>query len=150
MSNRRSIFFLDCEFNGFGGELISMGMVSNCGNHLFYEVIEQEEETDPWVAKNVLPLINPSEFVSYSKFQMRMCGFLLKHSPKQEIEIIADWPDDIRYFMEALITGPGEMLPIRQRIITKVDRSLSSAGSRQPHHALYDAMAIRESFWHGS
>jgi hypothetical protein len=48
--------FLDCEFNGFGGELISMALVDGDGNY-FYEVLPCLEPIN-WVKENVLPMLD--------------------------------------------------------------------------------------------
>ena len=36
-------YFLDCEYNGFGGELISLALVPEHGDHEFYAVLELPE-----------------------------------------------------------------------------------------------------------
>lgn len=48
--------FLDCEFNGFGGELISMALVDEQGKY-FYEVLPCPQPI-PWVQENVMPKLN--------------------------------------------------------------------------------------------
>jgi hypothetical protein len=61
----------------------------------------------------------------------------------QEITIVADWPDDIRYFCESLITGPGERISMPSRIKFELDLDIEYE-SRVPHNALHDAIGIRE------
>jgi hypothetical protein len=48
--------FLDCEFNGFGGELISMALVDE-NEKYFYEVLPCMNPTS-WVFNNVIPILN--------------------------------------------------------------------------------------------
>jgi len=44
-------FFLDTEFNGFGGSLISMALVpENDSLPEFYKELEMKEQLHPWVA----------------------------------------------------------------------------------------------------
>lgn len=131
--------YIDCEFNGFGGKLISMALVADSGEE-FYEVIEMRDQLDPWVANNVVPILNKSP-ISYSEFQDKILEFLNNFN---DIKVIADWPDDLKYFMEALITGPGLMLPIR-RVELLMNRKLSAGKSILPHNALEDARAIMRS-----
>jgi len=131
--------YIDCEFNGFGGKLISMALVADSGEE-FYEVIEMRDQLDPWVANNVVPILNKSP-ISYSEFQDKILEFLNNFN---DIKVIADWPDDLKYFMEALITGPGLMLPIR-RVELFMNRKLSAGKSILPHNALEDARAIMRS-----
>ncbi|MEP3278344.1 MAG: hypothetical protein ABJN26_00170 [Stappiaceae bacterium] len=47
--------YLDTEFNGFGGELISIALVN--GESAFYEVLEIDGQYEPWVAENVIPIL---------------------------------------------------------------------------------------------
>lgn len=131
--------YIDCEFNGFGGKLISMALVADSGEE-FYEVVEMRDQLDPWVANNVVPILNKSP-ISYSEFQDKILEFLNNFN---DIKVIADWPDDLKYFMEALITGPGLMLPIR-RVELLMNRKLSAGKSILPHNALEDARAIMRS-----
>ena len=48
--------FIDTEFNSFQGELISVGLVSQNGDE-FYEVLEIENDYDPWVQEHVVPYL---------------------------------------------------------------------------------------------
>jgi hypothetical protein len=128
--------YIDCEFNGFGGELISMALVAEDGEQ-FYEVIELLDYITPWVAENVMPILN-KDSVSFSVFQTKLQQFLHRYP---SVHIIADWPDDIKYFCQALISGPGTRIntpPLTMEIL-KID-----AVSKLPHNALEDAIAIAE------
>lgn len=44
--------FLDVEFNGHHGELISLALASTCGHH-FYEVAPEPRVWTEWCAANV-------------------------------------------------------------------------------------------------
>jgi hypothetical protein len=129
--------YIDCEFNGFGGQLISMALVAEDGNE-FYEVLECYNPV-PWVAENVMPFLN-RDSVSSTMFKKRLAHFLNQYD---ELHIIADWPDDIRHFCQALITGPGTMLSTPSRITMEINRKINSI-SRIPHNALEDARANAE------
>jgi hypothetical protein len=58
------------------------------------------------------------------------------------IHIIADWPEDISHFCNALLTGPGTRLNT-PRLTMEVRRDLHG-DSKIPHNALEDARAIAE------
>ena len=58
------------------------------------------------------------------------------------IHIIADWPEDISHFCNALLTGPGTRLNA-PRLTMEVCRDLHG-DSKIPHNALEDARAIAE------
>lgn len=131
--------YLDCEFNGFGGKLMSMALVPHDDVEEFYREVHMTDQLDPWVAENVVPHLWGKP-VGYSEFQTLLQAYLAKFDT---IEIVADWPDDIRYFCEALITGPGEMLATVKQIDFRLDRSIHYR-SLVNHHALHDARGIRE------
>ena len=49
-------YFLDTEFNGFAGELISVALVPEHGDQEFYAVLPLPEAPNNWVTRNVLAL----------------------------------------------------------------------------------------------
>ncbi len=135
-----TILFLDTEFNGFGGKLISMALVpENNTIPEFYVELEIKDQLEPWVRENVVPhlFLNP---YSYTKFQSALAQYL---NLAGDCTIVADWPDDIRYFCESLITGPGERIALRNNIKFELDFSIEYE-SLVPHNALHDARAIRD------
>jgi len=125
--------FLDCEFNEFKGELISMALVAEDGQE-FYEVLECLEPRS-WVKDNVMPILNKTP-VPFDVFQMKLQQFICQY---QRIHIVADWPEDIKHFCESLITGPGLCLNTPQ--ITMGIYRIDSV-SELPHNALADARGI--------
>ena len=134
--------FLDTEFNGFHGKLMSMALVPEYENvRKFYCELEMKDQLHPWVKENVVPnmILVPT---SMHQFQLNLTRFLNEF---EECTIVADWPDDIRYFCESLITGPGERLPIKTKIKFELDFSIEYE-SKIPHNALHDAVGIREAY----
>lgn len=142
------IYFLDCEFNGFGGELMSLALVREDGEAL-YLLYERPADMDPWVAANVWPIMRsiPS-------------GYAIRHVANQESGayeianflagdprpyIITDWPDDVRYFCAAVIVGPGQMAPIPSLRFEVVRQDAYPTGLKNAvqHNALWDALALR-------
>ena len=132
--------FLDTEFNGFGGKLISMALVpEDKTKPEFYKELHITEQLEPWVRENVVPhLILPP--VGYGEFQDALANYLWNVG---ECTIIADWPDDIRYFCESLITGPGQMINLMNNVKFELDFGIEYE-SLVPHNALHDARAIRD------
>lgn len=132
--------FLDTEFNGFGGKLISMALVpENDSQREFYKELEITDKLSPWVKENVSPhlILVPS---TYNQFQQALAQYLWEVG---DCTIIADWPDDIRYFCESLITGPGMCLTMLHNIKFELDFGIEYE-SKVPHNALHDARAIKE------
>lgn len=138
---------IDCEWNSFGGSLISMALVPVTGEP-FYEVVEYDPlvdgEIDPWVAENVIPKLDRAP-IPYTEFQRRLSVFLNQFPLC--VHIVADWPEDIERFCRALITGPGERLstPSLTMEVVRVDTESSN-----PHNALADATALRDWFVAGN
>ena len=134
--------FLDTEFNGFGGKLISMALVPEDPAILeFYRELEMTDQLHPWVKENVIPHLITVP-CSTSQFQIDLAHFLLSVG---DCTIVADWPDDIRYFCESLITGPGLMIKIHNKIKFELDLHIDYE-SVVPHNALHDARAIRDTY----
>lgn len=134
--------FLDTEFNSFQGELISMALVpEDTLKPEFYCEIVIEEPIDPWVENNVIPSLHLTA-VTKEQFQKSLGQYLYSMGP---CTIVADWPDDIRYLCESLITGPGECLWPLHNIKFELDFNIKY-NSKVPHNALWDARAIRESY----
>ena len=134
--------FLDTEFNGFGGKLMSMALVPEHEHDRldnFYCELEMKDQLHPWVQENVVPhmVLVPSTRL---QFQSKLSAYLLQF---QEITIVADWPDDIGYFCESLITSPGERINMPSRIKFELNLDIEYE-SRVPHNALHDAIGIRE------
>lgn len=134
--------FLDTEFNAFGGSLMSLALVPEDPTFPeFYRELVLREMLDPWVKENVVPhlMLTP---VSRNEMSQDMATYLWQFD---DITIVADWPDDIRYFCEVLISGPGERYNIPNPISFTLDFGINYV-SEVPHNALYDARAIRDSF----
>jgi hypothetical protein len=133
--------YLDTEFNGFNGALMSMALVpENTDTPEFYVELEMREQLHPWVSEHVVPhmVLLP---VSHNVFQQRLVKYL--RDINEEIIIVADWPDDIRHFCDSLITGPGESLFLGKNLKFELDFNINYV-SLVPHNALHDARGIRD------
>ncbi|MES2488558.1 MAG: hypothetical protein V4607_02115 [Pseudomonadota bacterium] len=131
--------FLDCEFNDFGGALISMALVDKHG-HDWYRVLACQNPT-PWVAANVMPVLGEAPVLPMH-FKHSLQQYL---HPYSAIHVIADWPEDIAHFCQALIVGPGKRIATPP-LTMEVRRDLDSSASAIPHNALADAHAIRNQY----
>lgn len=131
--------FIDCEWNDWGGELISMALVPEDG-YVFYESLGCENPS-PWVAEHVVPVIN-KEPISADAFQSKLNNYL---SEFDSVHVIADWPEDIAWFCRMLITGPGQRLNT-PHLTFEIMRDLDTIQSIMPHNALADALANAGSY----
>lgn len=131
--------YIDCEFNSYQGELISLACVSEDGKE-FYEVLPYYQMViDPWVSENVIPILGKSP-INRTEFCAKLERYLMQFY-SGNIHIISDWPDDIAYFCQSMIIGPGHRIntpPITFEIVR------DDAPSEQPHNALADAHGIRK------
>ncbi|HET7710120.1 MAG TPA: hypothetical protein VFK50_11435 [Sphingomicrobium sp.] len=142
-------YFLDTEFNGFGGALLSLALVPEDGGEEFYVTLACGDPLDPWVERHVVPYLDhvPVGLVSPRLDRTSAAPALaafLAHGP--EPEIVADWPDDIAYFNQLLLVGPGRMVPVPPltfRLVTLPGFS-TAENSAVPHNALHDARALRD------
>jgi hypothetical protein len=133
--------YLDTEFNGFGGALISIALVSDMGgkNSEFYGVRHLPSKIHPWVAEHVVPFI-VQEPDDDHVLKSRLAQFLRYHEGEP---IIADWPEDFVHLLYCLCEPNG----VSQRI--ELDMRLIESGEIKPeipHNALSDARALMH--WH--
>jgi hypothetical protein len=142
-------YFLDTEFNGFAGELISLALVPEHGDQEYYAVLELPEEVHGWVERNVVPYLASvpqgleGRPVSRAEAAAELARYL---AADREPVIVADWPEDIAHFCMLLVTGPGEIAPVgsmRFEFVSSPGFS-TAVNSRVPHNALHDARALRD------
>ncbi len=141
-------YFMDTEFNGFGGELLSLALVPEDGEE-FYVTLEPADPPHSWVQRNVIPYLDSVPFALASPRLPRtdasnaLAAYL---ALDPEPEVIADWPDDIAHFCQLLMTGPGTMVavrPLRFQLVSLIGFSPAN-NSAVPHNALHDARALRD------
>lgn len=102
-------YFLDAEFNGFGGELISIALApEDAGLTAFYAALDCPDPT-PWVADHVLPVLDTAP-LTRAELADRFADYLIDDPDPL---LVADWPEDIAHAARLLIVGPGQMKPVR-------------------------------------
>jgi hypothetical protein len=147
-------YFLDTEFDGYQGKLISLAMINEKGKSIYAYIdyaFPGEINTD-WVRENVIPVlfkhdtnsvdivpIRPNEMIQLSK----LIESFLAGDPNPHI--IADWPDDFKYFSELVLTGPGTMInsPRLTMEVVRVDAYPTIIPNAVQHNAWWDAVALR-------
>jgi hypothetical protein len=134
-------YFLDTEFNGFGGELISISLVPEDSSlPFFYEAAECLAPTD-WVAEHVLPVLQTRP-LARGELANRFADYLIDDGDPL---LVADWPEDIAHAARLLVTGQGKMKPVRSLRFELVDPDIIGPlpDSEVPHNAYSDARALR-------
>lgn len=141
-------YFLDTEYNGWGGALLSLALVPDDGEEL-YLTLDWNGALEPWVEQHVLPYLDkvPDSHVSPRLGRgdaARMVAHYLAGDP--EPLIVADWPEDIAQLSALLVTGPGIMAEVPKLTFQFLPLSgfSTAANSKVPHNALHDARALRD------
>jgi len=141
-------YFLDTEYNGFGGSLISLALVPEEGDQEYYVVLPLTEEPHPWVAKHVMPYVRNVPEMLYNELDRigaahDLAAYL---STDPDPEIVCDWPEDIALFCRLIQTSDGhivELSNLRFHFLRTPGFS-TARNSRVPHNALHDARALRD------
>jgi len=141
-------YFLDTEYNGVGGALLSLALVPDDGDD-FYLTLKTEEPISAWVEQHVVPYLDMvPEPLSCPRLTRDDAAKELEHYLRNDEEplIVADWPEDVAQFCYLLITGPGDMVELRHLTfrVTPMSNFSTAANSKVPHNALHDARALRD------
>jgi len=141
--------YLDSEYNGHGGELISLALAAEDGVHWYalapWWFNETETGLEPWVEEHVIPAVSElprtAAFNDMAEFRASLREYLKHRAP---CTIYADWPDDFAHLMR-LMSGPAYeqswLVPCTMILLSE-----SEPKPELPHNALSDAIALME--WH--
>jgi hypothetical protein len=141
-------YFLDTEYNGWGGALLSLALVPEDGEEL-YLTLGWDGALEEWVELNVVPYLDtvPESLLS-PRISRADAAEAVAHylSGDSDPLIVADWPEDIAQFNSLLVTGPGLMAEVpRLRFeLLPLGNFSTAANSKVPHNALHDARALRD------
>lgn len=135
--------YLDTEFNGFGGELMSLALVpASKDAPIFYRVVEFNGPVDPWVQQHVAPNLAAPQ-MPRDRAGAELAAYLRGFNERPTV--VADWPTDFEHLLGLLINGPGMMhsAPDFDMEYRRLAGFNTAAHSRVPHNALEDALALR-------
>jgi hypothetical protein len=144
-------FYLDCEFDGHGGPLLSIALV---GEDASYYLVTDEVAQDPWVNDHVASVFIKHRCPDYEYLvpPNKVGGFLLDwlddHGADTHPVIVADSPVDIGYFCRAVSTdADGGWAEVFYRHMTfevhDVESYPTDLEGAVQHNAWWDAMALR-------
>ena len=142
-------YFLDTEYNGFGGSLLSLALVPEDGGEEFYVTLECDAPLDLWVERHVIPFLDMvPEGLASPRLSRRDAAQMLAQwlAHDEAPDIVADWPEDLAQLSMLLVTGPGMMVqvpPLSLHFVPLLGFS-TAANSVVPHNALHDARALRD------
>ncbi len=140
-------YFVDTEFNGFGGDIISFALVRDDGAYL--SLVFGCEKPVAWVKEHVMPHLYAGK-VSHESPTIavadapKMIGTFLFGDP--DPIVYADWPDDIRYFCSLLMPRPGFMIGVKNLTFKMIrcDAYPTTVEGAIQHNAYWDALALRD------
>ncbi|MFN3610285.1 MAG: hypothetical protein ACK4Y9_14585 [Hyphomonas sp.] len=141
------LYCLDCEFNGFGGELISLALSGEAGELYLCRPHAELDGLDlhPWVEEHVLAILEVRDarpvVLPLSDFGRAIQAFL---ADDPEPCVIADWPEDLMHLMQCLIISPGQMvrIPDLSLKLMQVSAWPTDIHGAVQHNALWDARAL--------
>jgi hypothetical protein len=141
-------YFLDTEYNGWGGALLSLALVPDDGEEL-YLTLDCSTPLEDWVERHVLPYLDtvPDSLVSPRMSRADAAGVISHYFAGDPSPlIVADWPEDIAYFNALLVTGPGMMAEVPGLTFQYMPLAgfSTAANSKVPHNALHDARSLRD------
>ena len=141
-------YFLDTEYNGIRGALLSLALVPDDGDDL-YLTFQTDERIVDWVQQHVVPFLDMvPEPLKCPRLTHKDASHALERYLRHDEEpvIVADWPEDVAQFCNLMITGQGDMIDLRHLIFRLVPMSnyRTAANSKVPHNALHDARALRD------
>lgn len=139
--------FVDCEFNGFGGDLMSMALVPEDESiEPFYEVINlpngQKYAWTRWVWENVIPVLG-KKAISREDFRFKFLEYLDQFDNPT---ICADWYTDLVHFFSTF-AGEDHFKSVGYACKSELVL-IEHYHSKIPHNALEDAKAIRAAWAH--
>jgi hypothetical protein len=145
----RMRYFLDTEFNGFGGALLSVGLAAEHGGEDYYVAIMPLPETpDPWVERHVLPYLHSVPPMLDNRLDRVAAAQDLARYLSADADplLVADWPEDIALVARLLMTGATDVvdLPRLGFDYVRTPGFATAGASRVPHNALHDARALRD------
>jgi hypothetical protein len=141
-------YFLDTEYNGWGGALLSLALVPDHGEEL-YLTLDWDGALEDWVERNVVPYLDmvPESLLSPRMSRSDAAGTVAHYlAGDPDPLIVADWPEDLALFNALLVTGPGIMaeVPGLRFQFHSLPGFSTAANSKVPHNALHDARSLRD------
>lgn len=152
-------FFIDCEFNSFQGELISMAIVCDKGELYLVNMDfdPNSSKVHPWVRDNVVPVLYephdiPARHTYKAEFKKHISRFFYDKIKEEEIIIVADWWTDVEHFCNVMVGDNGSTVTLNKsrQYTFIVDRNINSYADPLPgsveHNALHDARNIKRAY----
>jgi hypothetical protein len=132
-------YFLDCEFNGFDGPLISIALVPEVEGHAEFYAVLPCHRPQRWVADHVMPQLDAAPR-SRADVVAALTAYLLADPAPV---LVADWPEDIAHAAALLAFRGRRIVPQVRFDLLNLPGFDTASMSARPHNALADARALR-------
>jgi hypothetical protein len=144
-------YYIDCEFEGHEGQLLSMALVDLNGRGLHYGVTDILPICDPWVLENVVPVMGKHGATLNHRGPKNRLGQVLADfiGPCECPIITADSPVDVARFCRAISTDlngcwQSTNYPKIEFEVYNVDCYPTQLAGAVQHNAWWDAMALKD------
>lgn len=132
-------YFLDCEFNGFDGPLISIALVPEAETRPDFYAVLPCHRPRRWVADHVMPVLGAAPHAR-AEVVAALSAYLLGDPDPQ---LVADWPEDIAHAASLLAFQGRCLVPHVRFNLLNLPGFDAATASSLPHNALADARALR-------
>ena len=141
-------YFLDTEFDGFGGALISLGLAAEDGEDYYVVLQPLPDPPTEWVGRHVIPYLYQVPQALDNRLDREAAAHDLAAYLRADPDpyIVADWPEDIALFCRLLLIGTSDIVDV-DRIGFEFRRTpgfSTARNSKVPHNALHDARSLRD------
>lgn len=142
-------YFVDCEFDGHNGPLLSIALVNIDASDSLYIMTSNVVAKDRWVQRNVLPFMRDHLCSTVYEVPLLQVGETIRYWLKDnlEIKVVSDSPIDIYRFCQAIMTdSAGEWQSSGAKrmdfSVINVDTYPTVLEGARQHNAWWDAMAL--------
>lgn len=143
-------YYLNCKYNGPKGLLLTIAIVRE-DNTAIYLGVHNADATqvavDPWITEHVIPVMNKSpinlRWVAPWQLAQDIAAFF-RHDPAPHI--IANWPDDVAYFCNAIKEDAGHVAGFHNGFtveMRQVEAYPTEVATAVKHNSVWDAIALK-------
>ncbi len=140
-------YYIDCEFDGHDGPLLSLAMVRD-GDSIHIKTTAYAQ--DKWVRENVMPIMDKHDANKSASVPLNDVGGVIRAFIGDEVHphIIADSPVDIGRFCRALSTGADGQwasanYPHMTFDVVNIECYPTDLAGAVQHNAWWDACALQ-------
>jgi hypothetical protein len=132
-------YFVDCEFNGFDGPLISIALVPEADTRPDFYAVLPCHRPRRWVADHVMPVLGAAPHARAEVVAALTTYLLADPDPL----LVADWPEDIAHAASLLAYQGRCLVPHVRFDLLNLPGFDTASASALPHNAVADARALR-------